>query len=81
LICVGAEDTPYAKNAERMYQQMGGTHQSTKRVYYKKFPVKLRGTDLLGKSSIPAEKLLIEFLDKHVKDLSIPWRDRQSRLH
>jgi len=83
LICVGAEDSDYVKNAKRIFQQLGGEHQTVRRVYYKAYPGKLRGTDLLGKPSIQVEKLIRGFLDKHLKALSGPrydWRDRRSPL-
>lgn len=45
--------------------------------------VKLRGTDLLGKN-LNVEKMMIEFLDDHLRSLKGPvyeWRDRQSKLN
>ena len=83
LICVGGEDSAYAKDAKLVFQQLGGTTQKEERVYLKKYPVKLRGTDLLGKSTIKVEDLIQFFLEKHVKNLTgakYEWRDRRSRL-
>jgi pimeloyl-ACP methyl ester carboxylesterase len=54
-------------------------------VYLIEYEGKLRGTDLFNRKVNPQDAQKVEanmfnFLDKHVKQLPIPWRDRRSRL-
>jgi hypothetical protein len=80
LICVGDSDSLDRGTAKKLFQQLGGEAPDGKdHIYLQSYPKnKLRGTQLLGKSGI--EKHMDVFLDKHLNDLSIEWRDRQSRL-
>ncbi len=49
-------------------------------VYLLEYEGKLRGTDLLNQEDQKVETNIFNFLDKHVKQLPIEWRDRRSRL-
>lgn len=40
----------------------------------------LRGTDLIGQPGMLTELHIMQFLDKSVKELEIPWRNRKSRI-
>jgi pimeloyl-ACP methyl ester carboxylesterase len=53
-------------------------------VYFVEYEGKLRGTDLFNRELNPdapkVEANMYNFLDKHVKQLPFPWRDRRSRI-
>ncbi len=83
LICTGADDEQYVKNAVQLYRLLGGAGHRPKRVFLNKFPGKLRGTDMLNEPKLNVEKVMLGFLNKYVKSLQGPryrWRDRRSRL-
>lgn len=44
------------------------------------YPTPLRGTDLIGEPNVRTDLHLMQFLDKALKGLEIPWRNRQSRI-
>jgi pimeloyl-ACP methyl ester carboxylesterase len=52
---------------------------NTGRMYLKSYPAKLTGTDLLDKKEVAIEPLMQSFLDKHLKNLDSPWRDRKNK--
>jgi len=80
LLCVGAEDSIDDDQTEKLFLQLGGKDPDNKdRIYLQTYPVKLRGTQLLGKG-IGIEKHIMIFLEAHLKKLNDEWRDRQSRL-
>ena len=71
-----------ARDASKMQQQLGGSAGSEQRVVLQGYGYKLRGTDLLtvDDPKAPPKALILGFLEKHLKSLDIPWRDRRSRL-
>ncbi len=81
LICVGSKDHLYRKTSKKLYKQLGGENQQEgkERVYLREYSVSLRGADLIGKN-IKTEPFIFAFLDRHLKQRKIPWRDRKSPL-
>ena len=83
LVCVGDKDTLDKGQAKRMFDQMGGNlpkqDGDTRGMFYQEYPVKLRGTDLLGKN-LRIEVHIIGFLEEHLGKLETEWRDRRSKL-
>ena len=81
LLCVGTNDKLHKRRAETLFKQLGGENQPAKkkRIYLKQYDVKLRGTDLIGKK-IGTEPFIFAFLDQHLKQRQIAWRNRKSKL-
>jgi pimeloyl-ACP methyl ester carboxylesterase len=48
------------------------------RMFQKAFPARLTGTNLLDKG-LDIEKLMVNFLEKHLKSVDSTWRDRESK--
>ncbi len=66
-----------ARDVRTMFKQVYSDKSAP--VFKETFPVKFRGTDLVGR--VPqADVLILGFLKKQVQDLKIAWRDRRSRL-
>ena len=67
-----------ARDVRTMFKQLSSP--ATSKVIFKEsFPVKLSGTDLLGRVG-KSDILIVGFLKKQVQSLNIDWRDRRSRL-
>ncbi len=58
----------------------GGTKKGENRVYLFEPPMKERDTNLFGKDPNLVEGPVYNFLETHLKKLTIPWADRRSRL-
>ena len=83
LVLVGKEDTEHARTARTIERATKSSDREgeEQRMYFVEFPdVKFSGTDLLGKSNIPTDVLIGNFLDKHLVKLEGSWQDRRSRL-
>lgn len=83
LVCVGEKDSLDKKQAKRIFDQMGGSiakkGNADRGKFYQAYPVKLRGTQLLGKN-LRTEDHILGFLDKYLNKLEVEWRDRRSKL-
>ena len=77
LVCYGANDPQDKGQAQRIYQSLKPAKNET-RMYFKSYPTKLRGTDLLGKG-FDLEARMEAFFKLHLKNLDIPWRDRRPK--
>lgn len=83
LVLVGKEDPPHARTARTIERAVrpSDPEGENQRSYFVEFPnVKFSGADLLGKTNIPTDVLIGNFLDKHLVKLDSPWQDRRSRL-
>jgi pimeloyl-ACP methyl ester carboxylesterase len=78
LVCSGTDSQDKAQ-AKKVFDQITVPPENEKRMYKQEFPSKLHGTDLLGKG-LTIENIIVGFLNKHIKPLDIPWRDRKSKL-
>ena len=80
LIIHGAQDKLDRGSSQRIYKKLTGKGKNQDRVYFKEYEkLKLRGTDMLGKKNLNIEKIMLGFLDKHLKDLPDTWQNRKSR--
>lgn len=88
LLLTGEMNSRGARTVTRMYQGFGGDQQDpeNKRFYMTTLEkIKLSGIDLLTKYRDPQGRpaamiAVLSFLRKHVFDLEIDWKNRQSRL-
>ncbi|MCA9020240.1 MAG: hypothetical protein KDA74_08875, partial [Planctomycetaceae bacterium] len=78
FVCTGASDSLDRGAAKKLYTQLSSAQDSSERMYFKEYPGKLRGTDMLGKR-LGLELDILKFLDKHLKKLSGEWSDRRPR--
>ena len=83
MVIVGADDAEDKSQAKKCYDVMAvGQKKGDKdpKVVFYAPKSKDRGIELFARSGDP-EKLIYNFLDHHLKSLSIPWQDRRSRLN
>jgi pimeloyl-ACP methyl ester carboxylesterase len=82
MIGVSKGDSHDKGDAKKIFDLLGGKRVDPERqhLYFVEYGGKLRGTDLLGQSGQKVEANIYNFLDKHVKQLPIKWRDRRSLL-
>ncbi len=82
LICVGAEDKFDKGQAKRIYRQLSPMAKNDKkgetRINLMTYAGRWRGTDLLGHKN-RIEEHMHAFLEKYLKQLPDPWRNRKSR--
>ncbi|WP_417382982.1 alpha/beta hydrolase [Gimesia sp.] len=78
FVCTGASDSLDRGAAKKLYTQLSSAQDSSERMYFKEYPGKLRGTDMLGKR-LGLELDILKFLDKHLKKLPGEWSDRRPR--
>jgi pimeloyl-ACP methyl ester carboxylesterase len=79
LFAVGKNDSQDKGQTEKLYHQAAALGGKEDRIFYREYPGKLRGTDLLGKR-LDIEKNMLTFLDLNLKKIEAPWRDRESKL-
>lgn len=79
LVIYGNQDPDDKGVSQRVFQNMSSNASNKDRVSIEEYPVKFRGTDLMGKR-ILAEVKILSFLDQHLLKLDSEWRDRRSRL-
>ncbi len=77
-VCAGAGDSLDRGTANKLFTQLSSAQDSKERMYFKEYPGKLRGTDMLGKR-LGLEIDILKFLDKHLKKLPGDWSDRRPR--
>ena len=78
---VGKGDGADKGAAKNCYKAAGGgVKKNEERVYLLEPDMKERGTDLFGKAPQFIEAPVLNFLERHIKKLTIPWADRRSRL-
>jgi pimeloyl-ACP methyl ester carboxylesterase len=86
LLIYGEKNIKDKKVANRLFKQFGGDSQDPDnlRVYKTGYNSKLRGIDIAkikaGPNSPAPADYIVGFLRNHIKDLEIPWRNRESRL-
>jgi len=83
LICVSSQDKLDRGASKKIHTQLTSITANKKRMLLKKYKGRWRGTDLLNKSSVKVETLMLNFLDKYVKNLNNQrdlWRNRKSKL-
>lgn len=85
LVCSGSDPREKAQ-ADKIFDMINPPISGNKenranadRMYIKAYTPKLTGTDLLEKKEVGVEALMLGFLDKHLKKLEIPWRDRRNK--
>lgn len=78
FVCTGASDSLDRGAAKKLFTQLSSSQDSNERMYFKEYPGKLRGTDMLGKR-LGLELDILKFLDKHLKKLQGEWSDRRPR--
>lgn len=80
-LIVGKQDGADKGAAKNCFKASGGGSTRTEnRVYMIEPDMKDRGTDLLGKFPKLVEGPMLEFLNTHLKKLTVPWVDRRSRV-
>ena len=85
LICSG-NDPKEEKEAKKIFDMVNPTVVGNKekerlnadRMLQKAFPARLTGTNLLDKG-LGIEKLMLNFFEKHLKNVKSEWRDRESK--
>ena len=80
LIIAGSRDAQDRNQARNAYQIVSANRRNDDRTYFERPNTNARGTDLLANPAAKAEIPILNFLDKHLKQLDIEWRDRRSRL-
>lgn len=83
LAIAGKKDAVDKGHTKKLYDLFKGSakvEEGQERTYISDPDLKDRGTDLLLKAPRVVEGPIVKFLVKHVKDLTIPWRDRRSKL-
>ncbi len=81
LFIVGKQDGADKGAAKNCFKACGGgTKKAEGRVYLLEPDMKDRGTDLFGKLPPLIEQPVLDFLEKHLKKITVPWVDRRSRL-
>jgi len=83
LICVSSQDKLDRGTSKKIHTQLTSVTANKKRMLLKKYKGRWRGTDLLNKSSVKVEPLMLNFLDKYVKNLNRQrdlWRSRKNKL-
>lgn len=79
LFSVGTKDSLDKGQTKRMHQLVGSNPRNKDRVYFQTYPSNMRGTELVNR--VPKVKgHILDFLNKHLKELNSPWIDRRSRL-
>jgi pimeloyl-ACP methyl ester carboxylesterase len=76
MVAVAQKDKEDKGQAKKTYEQIATLPRSDERMYYREYPGAFRGTELLGKKTKLEEHMLV-FLNKHLRDLEIPWTDRR----
>lgn len=79
LLCYGSKDRKAGREVKQIYNKLTGIAGNDDRMYSRPFANQLQGTKLLGRG-LKVEETIIGFLQKHVAQQDIPWRDRRSRL-
>jgi alpha-beta hydrolase superfamily lysophospholipase len=86
LFIYGEKNTKDARVAGKLYKQFGGDSQpkDNLRIYKTGYNSKLRGVDIVKIKAAPNSPsptdYIIGFLRNHLKDLEIPWKNRESRI-
>ena len=80
LVGYAANDAADAERSRKIYEKVAAPRGNKDRVYIQDYNGSLRGTAMLGKD-LGVEKHMLTFLDRHLKSLPEPWRDRQSLLN
>ena len=81
FIGVGAEDPQDKGVSERLARQLRVDKEDPESGFFlQTYPVRFRGTDLIGQPNLRTDLHVLNFLKKFVQELDSPWRDRTSRL-
>ena len=81
LFMVGKQDAADKGAAKNAFKACGAdSKKSIGRVELHEPDLKDRGTDMLGKALAVVELPILLFLQKHLKEITVPWVDRRSRL-
>ena len=81
FIGVGAEDPQDKDVSKRLARQLRVDADDPESGYFlQTYPVRFRGTDLMGQPNLRTDLHVVNFLKKFVQDLESPWRERTSRL-
>jgi len=83
-LCTGGNDAQGLKQANKMYRLLTGREKAdsdTPTMYYNEtFPgLGQRGTELLKRNNSVMESTIILFLNEHLGQLNVEWRDRRTR--
>jgi pimeloyl-ACP methyl ester carboxylesterase len=78
MVAVGKKDTAGAKIASTLFKQVG-SKANEERTKLEEFDTNEKSQHLFGNPRVRIEVPILQFLNKHVKDRDIPWRDRRSR--
>lgn len=80
LMVVGKEDSADHGTTNKMFKLASSIKGNEKRMVFRAFDTKLRGTDMLDKRLL-LEELMVVFLDDQFKKLPFEWEDRRSRYN
>jgi hypothetical protein len=82
LVIVGKQDPNDKGQAKRIYDLMaaGQKKDEPERVYMLSPNLKDRGVQMMGKLKDQVEDPIVTFLDRHLRQLDVPWRDRRNKV-
>lgn len=81
LIAVGSGDKKDRGKGKRMYDGLKGpTAEAETRLFYREYPTKARGSDLMRVPNLKLTGNLLVFLQKQLKELPDGWKDRTPRI-
>ena len=86
ILIYGDKNDSDSRVAEKLFTQFGGDNQDkeNQRIYKSGYNSKLRGVDLVKIQSAPnnpsPSDYILGFLRNHLKDVEVPWVNRESRL-
>lgn len=82
LVIVGKQDPNDKGQAKRIFDLMaaGQKKDEAERVYMLTPNLKDRGVLMMGKVKDQVEGPILTFLDRHLRQLDVPWRDRRNKV-
>ena len=81
-ICIfyGESDPRDRNDSEKLISLIGANDKADDNLFAQKIPTKFHGSNLFGQKQFITERQMLDFLDKNLKQLDSPWRDRRSKL-
>ncbi|MFO1095793.1 MAG: alpha/beta hydrolase [Planctomycetaceae bacterium] len=79
VVIAGTRDAEDKGGSQKFHQIFMAGKQNADRVAYVRPNTNARGTDLLGNPAAKIESPILDFLDKHLKQVDVPWQTRKSR--